>query len=228
MARLVPRKLTITVHEIAVDGLPSHGDYGDSVNTVAFIVNGYVVSGWPLPDRTANGLHLWRASPVVSDGRAFTGVTHWIEFSESLNVIESTHGDGSDTEYVDPLSNEMTVIQPLAHVALLARVASLAGDTMSDSITRVEPPTTTITPEQLTTVPLTYQTSHQTSTCPSGRGGLYRGGWRSRWLRGLHSRLDALRRRLPVGTEREVNCIITVMLLFTVSCGLVTLFTVLF
>jgi hypothetical protein len=75
----------VTVHEIAVDGLPEMSD--DQTGRIAFFFNGCVVSGWPLPREKFPNLYssdlestLWEADSDVGAARRFAGVTHWIEF----------------------------------------------------------------------------------------------------------------------------------------------------
>jgi hypothetical protein len=69
-------EVTITVHAIAEDGLP---DMDALTGRVAFIFDGCIVSGWPLPrfDR-------WEANSDVGYGNHFAGVTHWVEFPEPV------------------------------------------------------------------------------------------------------------------------------------------------
>jgi hypothetical protein len=70
------RRIEIEVYEIAVDGLP---DMDDDANTgrVAFVWDGYIVSGWPL-DRVGKPGHWEAADDALSSVRSFRGVTHWI------------------------------------------------------------------------------------------------------------------------------------------------------
>lgn len=63
------QELRVRVHAIAEDGLP-----GDNLTgRVAFLFDGCIVSGWPLPGG------LWEADSDVGHGRPFGGVTHWVE-----------------------------------------------------------------------------------------------------------------------------------------------------
>jgi hypothetical protein len=67
----------ITVHEVAVDGLPDMND-DTMTGRIAFIFDGCIVSGWPLSDG------LWEANSDVGNGRPFGGVTHWVEFDRPI------------------------------------------------------------------------------------------------------------------------------------------------
>lgn len=81
-------ELTVKVHEIATDGLP---DMDALTGRVAFIFDGCLVSGWPLPGASAaRGLEetLWEGNRDVSHERLFSGVTHWVEFPEPVWQIE--------------------------------------------------------------------------------------------------------------------------------------------
>lgn len=94
--------LSIIIHEIAEDGLP---DMDRLVGRVAFIFDGCIVSGWPLPRerfpelytrehllQRRGGAHLtddeylsqvgtlWEANSDVGRHGQFSGVTHWVEF----------------------------------------------------------------------------------------------------------------------------------------------------
>lgn len=77
----------IILHEVAVDGLPDFDEHGlvdRYIGNVAFIFEGQVYSGHPLPPN-AEGETLW----VLEDrhGREIVkvaGVTHWIEFPDGL------------------------------------------------------------------------------------------------------------------------------------------------
>jgi hypothetical protein len=81
------RELTVKVHEIAADGLPSC----DTMD-IAFIFDGCIVSGWPLysgEDRDEEPFSgYWEANHDVGHNNEFSGVTHWIEFPEPLIDIE--------------------------------------------------------------------------------------------------------------------------------------------
>lgn len=69
------RELKICLHSVYLDGLP---DMERMRGRVAFIFDGGVRSGWPVPDT----LDKWEDSVT---GRIFVGVTHWIEFPEPLH-----------------------------------------------------------------------------------------------------------------------------------------------
>lgn len=77
----------IVLHEVAVDGLPDFDEHGlveRYVGNVAFIFEGQIYSGHPLPPN-AEGETLW----VLEDrnGREIVkvaGVTHWVEFPDGL------------------------------------------------------------------------------------------------------------------------------------------------
>lgn len=73
-------QITVTVHEIAVDGLP---DMDALTGCVAFIFDGCIVSGWPL--RYGN---YWEANSDVGRVIKFADVTHWVEFPQPLYEIE--------------------------------------------------------------------------------------------------------------------------------------------
>lgn len=66
----------LVVHSIAEDGLP---DMDDHIGEVAFIFDGCIVSGWPLPNTNSNGAPLWEADSDVGNHRLFGGVTHWVQ-----------------------------------------------------------------------------------------------------------------------------------------------------
>ena len=70
--------VTVTVHAIADDGLPDFTTDRTLVGRVAFLFDGCIVSGWPLPGG------LWEANTDVGHGRPFGGVTHWVEFPRPL------------------------------------------------------------------------------------------------------------------------------------------------
>lgn len=88
---------TITIHEIATDGLPNMDAL---VGRVAFIFDGNIVSGWPLvpsemrregvtiaPDiieSASAGDVLWEGDSDVANHLKFSGVTHWIEFPHPI------------------------------------------------------------------------------------------------------------------------------------------------
>lgn len=96
-------QVTITIHSIAEDGLP-HPDL--PAGRVAFIFDGCIVSGWPLPDDydEVEG-QMWEADSDVGHYRPFSGVTHWVEFPEpiwdyergaaSVATADTTDGSGS-------------------------------------------------------------------------------------------------------------------------------------
>jgi hypothetical protein len=65
------KEITVKVHEIATDGLP---DVDRLTGRVAFLFDGCIVDGWPLPDGT------WEADSDVGRAGVFAGVTHWVEF----------------------------------------------------------------------------------------------------------------------------------------------------
>lgn len=71
------KTIEVKVHEIASDGLPAM----DSLTgRVAFIFDGCLVSGWPLPDHPIEGEIPWEANSDVGNGNMFISVTHWVEF----------------------------------------------------------------------------------------------------------------------------------------------------
>jgi hypothetical protein len=74
-------ELTVRVHSIADDGLP---DMAALVGRVAFIWDGAIVSGWPIPADIATGTGYsgrWEPSEDRFGGPV-GGVTHWVEFPE--------------------------------------------------------------------------------------------------------------------------------------------------
>jgi hypothetical protein len=82
------QQATIMVHEIATDGYPDMDD-NDLVGRVAFLWDGYIVSGWPLhanPEdhSTAHTGHWEAADDKLSSVREFAGVTHWVEFPQPV------------------------------------------------------------------------------------------------------------------------------------------------
>jgi hypothetical protein len=84
------RRIDVSVHEIATDGLPPRD--GDMAGRYAFIFDGCIVSGWPWFGDEGDGAYggYWIANSDV--GRVnikFSGVTHWIEFPEPLHSIGS-------------------------------------------------------------------------------------------------------------------------------------------
>jgi len=94
--------MTVIFHEVATDGLPSKTL---PPGRVAFIFDGCVVSGWPLDPKDAafsNAYEragvdpresaIWEGDSDVSNGRTFSGVTHWIEFPLPLAEIGVTAG----------------------------------------------------------------------------------------------------------------------------------------
>lgn len=82
------RRIDVTVHEIATDGLPPQEGLS---GRCAFVFDGCIVSGWPLYGEDGQGTYsgYWIANSDV--GRVnikFSGVTHWIEFPEPLHSID--------------------------------------------------------------------------------------------------------------------------------------------
>ena len=75
------RQVTVTVHDVATDGLP---DMDSLTGRVAFIFDGCVVSGWPM--KPGDSDELWDEGEWEADsdvGRAwqrYGGVKHWVEF----------------------------------------------------------------------------------------------------------------------------------------------------
>lgn len=77
----------IILHEVAVDGLPDFDEHGlvdRYIGNVAFIFEGQIYSGHPLPPNV-EGETFW----VLEDrnGREIVkvaGVTHWVEFPDGL------------------------------------------------------------------------------------------------------------------------------------------------
>lgn len=100
--------MTIIIHEIATDGLP---DMERLALRVAFLHDGCIISGWPLPRNEFAHLYdqryilerrgqidttfinqggtLWEADSDIGSTGLFSGVTHWIEFPIGLHVISS-------------------------------------------------------------------------------------------------------------------------------------------
>lgn len=101
--------MEIIIHEIATDGLPN---MEKMTLRVAFIFDGCIVSGWPLPKDEFPDLYtrehllrrhggaqltddeylaqigtLWEADSDVGHGGQFAGVTHWVEFPIGLHLI---------------------------------------------------------------------------------------------------------------------------------------------
>lgn len=107
-------QLTVTVHEIATDGLP---DMNALVGRVAFIFDGNIVSGWPLVPRemrregldigpsilehAAQGDVLWEGDSDVANHLKFSGVTHWIEFPVPVWDIAKSGPHQVNTERPD-------------------------------------------------------------------------------------------------------------------------------
>lgn len=100
-------ELKIRVHEIATDGLP---DMDKCVGRVGFIFDGCIVSGWPLNPTEHADLYtrlgatsdegvLWEANSDVGHHKPFFGVTHWVEFSMMLKIIEMNGKDADGRVY---------------------------------------------------------------------------------------------------------------------------------
>lgn len=90
----MPREITVTVHEIAVDGLPNLDGDGDLVCRIALLFDGCIVSGWPLghgPNHDQGYSGLWEADGDVGHHRPFGGVTHWVEFPEPLHRLSPVY-----------------------------------------------------------------------------------------------------------------------------------------
>lgn len=82
--------MTVTVHEIAVDGLP---DMEALVGRVAFIFDGCIVSGWPLNEDDERGPSdevLWEADTDVGTARPMGSVTHWVEFPVAMWSVSAS------------------------------------------------------------------------------------------------------------------------------------------
>ena len=77
------RSLQVTVHEIAVDGMP---DMEALTGRVAFIFDGSIVSGWPLDDVGDPGY--WEGNSDVARNVKFANVTHWVEFPVPVWEVE--------------------------------------------------------------------------------------------------------------------------------------------
>jgi hypothetical protein len=81
----------VVVHEIAVDGLP---DMDQLTGRVAFLFDGYILSGWPLGETA--GKSFWEACKYGNQW-PFKGVTHWVEFPVPVRELESV-ALGNDKE----------------------------------------------------------------------------------------------------------------------------------
>lgn len=78
--------LNVIVHEIAEDGLP---DMDALTGRVAFLFDGSIVSGWPLPpSHDQDGHAVWEPDSDVGRVREYSGVTHWVEFPEPVWNLE--------------------------------------------------------------------------------------------------------------------------------------------
>ncbi|MDQ1817212.1 hypothetical protein RBA41_28300 [Massilia sp. CCM 9210] len=81
------RELTITVHDIAIDGLPPPLYPGDTApwgypgSRVAFLFEDTIVTGFPM--RLAHAPSCWGAEQEDGSVRLYAGITHWVELSES-------------------------------------------------------------------------------------------------------------------------------------------------
>jgi hypothetical protein len=89
---LPANSIPVTVHPIAVDGLPQYGEDDDLElsGRVAFIFDGCVVSGWPLNLKhgsNPDGTPYWEANSDVGRTIKFAGVTHWLEFPIPVHRI---------------------------------------------------------------------------------------------------------------------------------------------
>jgi len=93
------RQVTIIVHAITEDGVPDMTD--QQIGRVAFIVDGCIVSGWPLgadPDGEGTYTGQWEADSDVGRGGPFSRMTHWVEFPEPIWDLEreqQAHRDDS-------------------------------------------------------------------------------------------------------------------------------------
>ena len=74
-------QITVTLHEIATDGLPKMDEL---TGRVAFIFDGCIVSGWPLSARDPDFGRLWEGDSDVANHRPKANVTHWVEFERPI------------------------------------------------------------------------------------------------------------------------------------------------
>lgn len=79
-----PANITVQVFQTKKHGLPNMSDLSNT-GRVAFIFDGCVVSGWPVP-----GTKLWEPNSDVGRSRNYMGVTHWLLFPEPVWDIELT------------------------------------------------------------------------------------------------------------------------------------------
>lgn len=85
------QSITIKVHEIATDGLPNMEKL---TGKVALIFDGRVVSGWPISHEFLSetlketGESVWEGDEDVSHGESLLGVTHWLEFPDTIWDLE--------------------------------------------------------------------------------------------------------------------------------------------
>jgi hypothetical protein len=85
--------ITIRLRSIAVDGLP---DMDALTGRVAFIFDGCVISGWPLPDEN-DGTSVWEGNSDVGHGTPMVGVTHWLEFPHPVWTLTAYTDDPDPT-----------------------------------------------------------------------------------------------------------------------------------
>ena len=76
---MAPIPLVVEVYSVERDGLPDMEDQG-SVGKVAFIWDGNIVSGWPLPKE---GSDVWEPSEDRFGGPV-RGVEYWVRFPFAL------------------------------------------------------------------------------------------------------------------------------------------------
>lgn len=70
------KEIVVSLHSIDEDGLPNEEQ---RTGRVAFVWDGYVVSGWPISPEFSSEPNLWEPADDRFGGPV-RGVTHWVEF----------------------------------------------------------------------------------------------------------------------------------------------------
>jgi hypothetical protein len=75
--------IEVTLHKISEDGMP---DMHELLGRVAFIWDGYIVSGWPRPQDEMDDPDesVWETADDTLGDWDFEGVEYWMEFPVAL------------------------------------------------------------------------------------------------------------------------------------------------